>query len=203
MIDISLTDFVDFTIKSGPAQYTKVKEVFARGEYDPRTDFWKPLRDCIREFHKGKRALESVLIGLSDSKKATRYPQAVTGYTRFLKKNKPNVFTVPSWKWTYGDLSVKVNPEVGFELADKKFAVKLYFKDEALTNLRLRIVFALMAEVIPAGLGLVPAVLDVSSAKLRVGRPSDANLRPVLEAQANSFVHMWRSLEKKAIATAS
>jgi hypothetical protein len=201
VIDISLTDFVDFTIKNGPAQFTKVKEVFARGDYNPRTDFWKPLRDCIQEFHKGKRTLESVVTGLSDSKKITRYPQAVNGYSRFLKKNDPKILKVPSWKWVYEGLSVKVNPEVGFELAGKRYAVKLYFKDEKLTNQRLRIVFALMKEVIPTDLGLIPAVLDVSSATLRIPRASTDELRPVLEAQANSFVHMWRSLEKKASAS--
>lgn len=96
-IKISLTDFADFATRSGNSQFTKVKELIARGEYDPRTDFWKPLRDCIPAFHKGKRTLESVVSMLTDAKKANRYPQAIAGYKRFLAKNEPSYFTVPAW----------------------------------------------------------------------------------------------------------
>jgi hypothetical protein len=62
MPEISLTDWVDFVITAGPPQFTKVKELAARGEYDPRFDFWKPLREGLQSHHQGRTKLEDVLL---------------------------------------------------------------------------------------------------------------------------------------------
>ena len=39
MAEISLTDFVDFVIKSGSPKLTKVKSAKTRPDYDPKTDY--------------------------------------------------------------------------------------------------------------------------------------------------------------------
>jgi hypothetical protein len=64
MPQISLTDWVDFVISAGPPQFTKVKELAGRGEYDPRRDFWKPLREGLRNHHQIGAKLENILLGL-------------------------------------------------------------------------------------------------------------------------------------------
>jgi hypothetical protein len=198
-IKISLTDFVDFATRSGKSQFTKVKELFARGEYDPRTDFWKPLRDCIPAFHRGKRTLESVVATLTDAKKTNRYPQAIAGYRRFLGKNEPNYFTVPAWFWTYGELHVRVNPEVGFEMGGKRYAVKLHFKDEKLTRQRSAVLLEVMRSAMAADSKLIPAILDVANARLISVGPFDGGLTTWLQAQAVGFVHMWNLLAAQPI----
>jgi len=86
MPTISLTDFVDFAITAGPSQLAKVKEISARGEYDPKFDFWKPLRAGIRGLHQDGTKLDSVLEGLKDAKKIKRYPVAVKAYKKFVGK---------------------------------------------------------------------------------------------------------------------
>ena len=50
MIQISLTEFVDFVAKSGTPKLTVVRTVKDRHAvgYDPKTDFDKPLRDWHR-----------------------------------------------------------------------------------------------------------------------------------------------------------
>jgi hypothetical protein len=198
-IKISLTDFADFATRSGNPQFTKVKELIARGEYDPRTDFWKPLRDCIPAFHKGKRTLESVVSMLTDAKKTNRYPQAIAGYKRFLAKNEPSYFTVPAWLWTYRELHVRINPEVGFEMDGKRYAVKLHFKDEKLTRLRRDVIFEVMHSAMASHSTLIPAILDVANARLISSGPLDGKLMPWLQAQAVGFVHMWNSLAAQPI----
>ncbi len=50
MIKISLTDFVDFVLTIPASHLTKVKKIANRGEYDPKNDFWKPLREGIQSF---------------------------------------------------------------------------------------------------------------------------------------------------------
>jgi hypothetical protein len=198
MLTISLTDFVDFVIKTGPAKLTKVKQVVARGDYDPRFDFWKPLRECIQDFHQGKSTLDSVLPGLTDAKKIGRYPEALKCYKKYVSKKHPKWFKPPSAMWSYGGLEVRVNPELGLEQDGARYAVKLYFKDEKPTKTRLKVVFELMKSSINPTLGLIPAVLDIGSSRLVSASPADPSLKYLLEAEALAFVHMWNSVATHA-----
>jgi hypothetical protein len=195
MPEISLTDFVDFTIKAGPAQFTKVKEIFGRGPYDPRFDFWKPLREGIQDHHQLGKSLDSLLSGLKDQKKLNRYPDALKSYKKYIHKNKPGSFKPPSGIWSYGALKVRVNPELGFKIEDKKYAVKIYFKDETPTKQRLNLVFEVMRVSL---VEVEPAVLDLSSSRLITPKSGGENLQPFLEAQALSFLHMWKSLREES-----
>ena len=70
MPEISLTDFVEFVNKIGPPRLTKVKEIKTRPAYSPAVDFWKPLREAIRDFHKTGKPLDPVLGGIAHTKKA-------------------------------------------------------------------------------------------------------------------------------------
>ena len=86
-IKVSLTDFVEFAIKSGSPKLTKVRQVKFRGDYHPAQDFWKPLREEIVQLHQQRRPkndLDRFLRTLSDAKKHIRYTECVRGYKRFL-----------------------------------------------------------------------------------------------------------------------
>lgn len=76
-INISMTPFVDFVVASGTPKLTAVKKAKAQyqSEYDPATDFYKPLRECIidaaQQNLNGKETLDSVrsiLVNLSARK---------------------------------------------------------------------------------------------------------------------------------------
>jgi hypothetical protein len=198
MPEISLTDFVDFAITTPPSQLTKVRQLCSRGAYDPRFDFWKPLREGMQEFHAKNKKLDDILVGLKDTKKVKRYPSSIKGYTKFVSKQKGlSWFKPPSALWSYGGLSVRVNPELGLHLDGKKHIIKLYFKDEKPTKQRLKIVFEMMR----IGLGLddtvLPAVIDVSNGRLMIPRPLAEDLLPLLEAQALAFMHLWKAITSK------
>jgi hypothetical protein len=195
MPEISLTDWVDFVIIAGPPQFTKVKELAARGEYDPRCDFWKPLREGLQNYHQGKARLDEVLLGLKDPKKLKRYPDAMKAYQKFVGKKHVAWFKPPSGLWTYGGLTVRVNPELGLQFDGKKHVVKLYLKEEKPTKQRLNIVLAMMRTALNLGDGTVPAVLDLSSCRLITPKPVEQDLLPMLQAQAIAFVHMWNAVQ--------
>ena len=120
-MEISLTDFVDFTIKSGPAKVTKVREVKGRDPYEPAVDFWRPLREGIVEMHRAgrvtKEGLDAIIDAQSHALKLRLYPAASDGYLRFLGKKPPTWFEPPRGLWTSGPLAVRVNPEVGLPSA--------------------------------------------------------------------------------------
>ena len=44
MINISLTDFIDYVSKIGASKFTVVNQIYSREEYQPAFDFWKSLR---------------------------------------------------------------------------------------------------------------------------------------------------------------
>ena len=91
MINISLTDFIDYVSKVGPTKYTKVVEIHKRDEYHPAFDFWKPLREGIIELHKkglDKSELDKILEDLTDKKKQNRYPELIHQYKAFLGRKK-------------------------------------------------------------------------------------------------------------------
>lgn len=198
MPTISLTDFVDFVIKTGPAKLTKVKQLVGRGDYDPRFDFWKGLRDGIQDSHQGRRSLDTILPGLTDPKKVRRYTEAIRCYKKYLNRNEPTWFRPPSATWSYGGLDVRVNPELGLQQGGIKYAVKLYFKDEKPTKPRLKVVFELMRCAIDPALGLTPAVLDIGSARLMAASSADPTLKYLLEAEAIALVHLWNGVQMRS-----
>jgi len=200
MPGISLTDWVDFVITAGPGQFTKVKDLVGRGEYDPRFDFWKPLREGLQNHHQGRLRLEDILVGLKDPKKLKRYPDVVKAYQKFVGKKHLAWFRPPSAHWTYGGLIVRVNPELGLQFDGKKHVVKLYFKEEKPTKQRLSVVLAMMRVSLNLGESVVPAVLDVSSYRLITPKPVVEDLLPMLQAQAIAFVHMWNAVCERPIA---
>ena len=86
MPDISLTDFVDFAIKSGTPKLTKVRTIKSRPDYEPAFDYWKQLREGICDFHragaKNKADLNEVVDSLQNPRKVGRYSAALKGYKR-------------------------------------------------------------------------------------------------------------------------
>ena len=85
MPDISLTDFVDFVIKSGTPKLTKVRAIKNRPEYEPAIDYWRQLREGIKDFHRvggaDKSALDDIVDSLHNTKKIIRY-RPPSGATR-------------------------------------------------------------------------------------------------------------------------
>jgi hypothetical protein len=199
--DISLTDFVDFTITLPPSQLTKVRQLAKRGSYDPRFDFWKALREEIRNAHQRRAKLDDVLLSLTDPKKVKRYPMAIRAYKKFIaKQGTIKWFAPPSAIWTYEGLNVKVNPELGLEFGGKKYVVKLYFKEDKPTKHRLKVVFEMMRVALHCG-DAVPAVVDVTNGRLITPKPLDEDLLPLLQAQALAFMHLWKALSANAQST--
>ncbi len=195
MPEISLTDFVEFVNKIGPPRLTKVKEIKTRPEYSPAVDFWKPLREAIRDFHRAGKPLDPVLDGIEHTRKAGRYPAASTAYKKFLRRKQLEWFEPPVGIWTYGgELQVRVNPELGLRLNGKEHVVKLYFKDEPLPRRRLAVVFQLMGIALKDKLNAGGSLADVSNSKLLLPDPNAADVTALLIGEAAAFLAMWNAI---------
>jgi len=200
-IEISLTDFIDFVCKVGKSKQTHVKTIKNRPPYDPNTDFYKALREGIVHIHKDKinrkDALEKLLKGLTDQKKITNYPTAITGYKKFWGKKTLKWFGPPSHHWIVGDLGVSINPELGLECDDKFYVIKLYMKSEKLTKDRIQQILSLMEDQLrnKTGKEVLFAVLDVkNNGTLHVNEKRDKSYLPLLKGEASSFESIWKDL---------
>ncbi len=196
-MDISLTDFVEFAIKSGSPKLTKVSEIKNRAAYSPAFDFWKPLREGVRDFHEtgttDRSCLDQILLGLTDKAKQKRFPELIKAYKRFLGKKEINWFPPPTAVWSHVDLKVRVNPELGLEINGVKHVIKLYFKDEAPSKFKLQAILQLMQSSLDPKLAGVHelSVLDVASGKL-ISWTTDVS--PLLKGEAAAFVQMWHAI---------
>ena len=200
MAAISLTHFVDFVKSAGAPKLTVVKNTKQQlaKEYNPATDFYKALRDGILAMHKTglpKSTLDSILEGLADKKKKTGYPPLVSGYKKFLGKKNATWFNPPRDEWSHGGLTVNINPEVGLKIDGCLNVIKLYFKAEALSKLRVDVVTQLMSLVLSKPKTPVKfSVLDVRNAKLFTSNGTDKGLIALLQGEAASFASILNAL---------
>ncbi|MGA8087082.1 MAG: hypothetical protein WCA10_07235 [Terracidiphilus sp.] len=193
MPEISITDFADFVLRTGPPKITKVAELFKRPKYEPAHDFWKPLRDGICEFHEGKLSQLTFASTGASEKKLHRYEEAIKGYKKFLKETNYVFFKPHHAQWSFEDLVVRINPEVGFYVDGKPVLVKLYFKQEPLSKSRIQVALSLMSEG-QKNRQYQAAYLDVPRARLHREQSGSPQMSALLRGEAATFLAIWNSL---------
>lgn len=197
MPEISLTTFVDFVLASGTPRITCVrnaKEMY-RQQYDRRFDFWLLLRSAIQELHRknlDKKELIAVLGELNDKKKIVAYEKCVAAYQKWMGKRRFQWTGCESTAWASGDLSVRVNPELGLSINGEEHAVKLYFKAQEPSRRRLDTTLYLISVALGAfGNNACPAILDVQRGKLFPAGKFPADIGALLAGEAAALSTMW------------
>lgn len=198
-IEISLTDFVEFVIKSGSPKLTIVKQIKNRTVYHPSKDYWKKLRDKIQETHseaKDKDDLDKVIVDITDNSKLRNYKEAILAYKKFLGKKKIKWFNPPFKQWKNSELMIRLNPELGLIINNEKYVVKLYFKAEPITKNRIEIILSLLkSELKNKKENFKFALLDIRTIKLHTDEKIDINvLQPLLIGEAISFETIWKAI---------
>jgi len=200
MLKISLTDFVDFTIKSGSPKLTKVRQIKERPPYEPAFDFYRDLRLKIIEFHKNgekdKTILDDFANDISDKRKIRRYRDIVRGYKKFLGRKEIEWFDPPSGEWGPEDIKIAINPELGLLIGNIRHIIKLYFKADQLDKRRIDMINLLMCEAfnIQQENELFCGVLDVQRGRLFPTDEPDKALLPLLYGEAESFRAIYERL---------
>jgi hypothetical protein len=195
MPKVSLTEFSDFLLKTSGPKLTQVAKIKNKDEYTPAKDYWKRLRDGIVAHHtKGeqdKSKLNAYAEGV-DAAKEANYSLAIKGYKKFLGKK--NVVWVGQQHedWTYKNLTVTINPELGIEIDGKHHLIKLYFKEEKLNKSRVAVILQLMKTGLNGAAATTTlSVLEVKTGKMFSHSPAKKNLSTLLEGEADSFLTMW------------
>lgn len=201
LINISLTDFIDFVNKSGGTKLTKVKEIKKRDDYHPSTDFYKILRDGITEIHQrnGKKGeLDKILKVLSHDAKIKNYPDVIAGYKKFWGNKVFQWFNPPTVHWKQGDIDINVNPELGLEFNGKFYIIKLYFKSDKLTKDKSGQILSLLESKLRKEVDedeVQFGILDIRNSKLFVYEVKDSIYLPLLEGELKSFETIWKAIK--------
>jgi len=171
MIRLSLTDFVDIVSRSGLPKANKIAQIKNRPDYGPAVDFYKPLREHITEVHKlgsPKESIHDVMDRITDRKKLKNYPEVIDGYKRWWGRKSFRWFDPTSGLYEARGVGIRVNPELGLAFSGERNLIKLYFKPEPLSKLRIAIITHLMEVILRPGCNhhTIMGVLDIRNSKL-------------------------------------
>jgi hypothetical protein len=200
MIRISLTDFVDFVSKSGSPKITKVRQIKSRQDYHPSRDFYKYLRDAIKLYHEENHTdkntyFRDVLNASPDAKKKTKFTNLTKGYQRFLGTKSISHHESNNVIWTQGELEVNVNPELCLTIDNEKHLIKLYFKSDELTKLRIDVILYLMQNALPIQPNIDKfTILYIEKSRMLSEAKPDTALQFLLQAEAESFITIYKNL---------
>lgn len=189
-MEIPLTSFVDFVLKSGSPKMTSAKKIKDNigVEYDPISDYYKRFRDAVIKLHKDgldKKRLTG-LIGDVPRSKAANYGIMLEGYKKFMGAKNVTWFKPPRKFWKHGTLEIPINPELGLSWNDQKYLIKLYLKAEKPSKDRFSSILALMKKTLP-GNDFEYGLLDVRNSKLYLYEDEMLYLIPLVEGEAQSL----------------
>jgi hypothetical protein len=197
-ISISMTTFLDFVVASPGSRVGEVREAqrMYGQPYSQAQDPYRGLRDAILQMHREGRtaaALQDVLPH-APARMRPHWAICADGYRRFMGRKKFVLRPTPrAVRWTRGDLSVSVNPELSISVNGVPHLIKLYFKSEPISKVRIQSMLHLLGEAFP-GRG-TPTILDVRRGK-PFTPPIPATTRTLLRGEAVFFVQIWRDLEE-------
>jgi len=198
---VSLNDFVGFLSKTGKQRQNFVKQVKNRPEYEKPFDFYAPFRDTVISLHKknkGKEGLDSLINELSDEKKKNNYPTLINGYKQFWGRKEMKWFNPPKRDWNIGEVTIRINPELGLEFKNNFYIIKLYCKDEQLRKDQVDQILSIMEMQLRGKIKepeMQLAFLNVRKNRLYIYDKKKAeDIRKAIEIEAKAFNEYWKSL---------
>lgn len=205
-IEVSFTQFIDFTLKRGQSKISKVKQIRSK-EYDAAYDFWRELKEGLCFQLSTGASVDSLdeVVGRTNENKRYHYEEAVGQYKRFCRGKELEWFEPDAASWQFGRLTVRATPDLGLGINGQRYLIKLYFK-EATQKLQKRTAAAALALMAAAAdtakeqrKNTIYGMLNLKKAALYPMTPEQLNddLLLLLEGEAAHFVHLWEHLESR------
>lgn len=198
-IEVGLSQFIDFSLKQGSSKVRIVRDVKNQPDYHPSRDFWKVLRQGIRDMHSNDLPLsylEGLILKVNDKKRA-HYVQAIKAYTSYFKRKDVSWFDPGKSYWAHDRLFVRSSPEIGLIINDEPHLIKLYFKEDSKTMVQRQTatILTLMRESTYGNeFAFTPhiSMLNVKKKKLfTITSPPTPDSLLALQAEANYFGFLW------------
>lgn len=199
MPTLTLSDIVDVFSKFGTPKATKVRQVKMRDQYQPATDYYRPLRNALVALHTAgepRTALDNILPRITDPKKIGNYYELIEGYRKFWGRKNIEWFTPPRGTYSHSGVDVIVNPELGLKIDGRRIVIKLYLKADEITKQRIDLVPVLMEVVLRPMMqpGDLVALLDVRKGKLYLLGTALGPATAMVNAELAYVAQLWDSL---------
>lgn len=201
-ISVSLTQFIDFTIKrNGLSKISHIRRIKGY-EYNPATDYWKRLRDEIKRIHQNNLDLDELdsLVDKVNEKKKANYAKLIRFYKKHFRNKRIEWFDPGNSNWMFDNqLLVRSSPELGLYINGKPHIVKLYFKgeDNRIDVNNIKSTITLMNESsfnksLPDE--TITSVLNIRRNKMYSDNDINENLLISLESEAQQFIYLWNNI---------
>lgn len=201
----SLTSFTDFVLESGISKLTIARKIldYHCSDYSRGRDYYRLFREKVTDTHTRRlpvSGLRDLLANLPTKSHAVNYEHLVRGYQRFWARyfqERLTNWVVPArTPWQTAHLTVRVNPELGFEADGQTHYIKLYMKSDAPSSRQLAVILHLMQVTLwSKSTRPIVGVLDVRRGQLFEATSYDRRFEPLLRGEAVSLVTMCRMLE--------
>ncbi|EJS68158.1 MULTISPECIES: hypothetical protein [Bacillus cereus group] len=199
-IKVSLTQFLDFTLKSSAAKTTFVKNLKSQPEYQPIFDYWKQLRENVIKFHQNKLPFEcfETLVQTVDQKKKQNYIDVIKQYKKFIKNKDISWFDPGKSHWISDDLIVRSSPELGLLINDEPHLIKLFFKGkrERIDKYNINSTLTLLNESTFSNEhnDVNYTVLNIQKNRMFTNNSINNEHLIALESEANQFCYIWNKM---------
>jgi hypothetical protein len=188
---------MDFVMANTASKLTKVQaaiRMYTASDYKP-ADYYLDMKHAITACFAGQgvAALDNCITHLEDVRKHPNYSAIRDGLRTWIgRKRFGTPFAVPEKDWATGELIVRVHPELGLVLNDERLVIKVYLKDEPLTQRQINPLLYLL-DTTHGSFGTV-AILDARRGKLFKITQRRKGVEALLASEAHSFVMLWNSL---------
>ena len=198
---VPLYSFAAFVAGAPSTKIATVAATKSPTAYDPKTDWWKQLREFLPKNHQlrgTQKDLVKFAAGVTDRKRAS-YGDRVSNYNTWWGKHQIKSASGSSTSWSAAGVDVSVNPELFLSVDGDRYVIKLYLKQsEKLSVDRANVVLRLLELAYRKGSspGGVPVIgiLDLAQGEFVVPSGSLAYLDPLLAGEAASFATIWPSV---------
>jgi hypothetical protein len=195
-----MVQFADIMTSVWPQKLSKINAIKKRHSYQPKTDYYKQIREYIKRFHDHGKTFEQFADAseiVSSNRKQKTYSHLVKAYIKFLKSSKNFKYFIPyRGKCMLNDLEIIVNPEIGLELEGAKYLIKLYFKKDPLKKQRADIITWIMEKELRKYVNpeIKMAVLDVARSKLYISSAPAPDIVMAIQAETNYISQLWDAM---------
>lgn len=204
-IKISLTQFLTYNATvSTPAKIKCVSKIKNQNAYNPVFDYWKDLRDAIKDCLKNKKPINSLLIVPAHVKADRRanYLSDARKFVEYISKHSVSYFDSPHayWESADGKLIVSASAEIGLCIDGQNYLLKNYYKKKdknvkvAAKNIKSTLALMKLSKQKTVTPNSRFAVLNLQNGKLYPDSEVDDLVKLTLNVDANTFVNIWESI---------
>jgi|GEM_PF-5686538 len=211
-LTITCTKFLEFICEADWSKKFAVveKALDQPSTYDPRTDFYKQLREVFTRMHTGQVSpgnLDDAIKNVSNPIKRANYTPVIAGFRQAWARNfgGQDVKILPqrTLRWEYAGLKVSVSAQLGFVSEWHNCLVRLWCNKNALGADQSDLIANMMQRAFlqsdhGANESFDFGVMDVRRANLSVATSFDSLAELRLQSAAVEFMHIAKALHERA-----